>query len=144
MFVFLNSYYREAQHSSAVNMATCHGLFFLFGESRVNANHLPLLEVLTTRFVSTAMCIHMALLTSFKTVVALIRKADLMLLKRDKAKGFWVMDEAAINILYCYGIIVEINNTNCISINTKLQTLIFRVLFLLHSPIQNTVLHLAC
>lgn len=66
-----------------------------------------------------------------------------MLLKRDKAKGFWVMHEAAINILYSDGIIDEIINTNCVS-TTKLQTLILKVLFLWHRPIQDTVLHLAC
>lgn len=97
----------------------------------------------TTRVVPTAMCIHMALRTSFSTVVVLIRKADLTLLKRDKAKGLWVMDEAAVNIFYCDGITDEINNTNRIS-TAKLQTLIFRVLFLLRSPIQDTVMHVAC
>lgn len=60
--------------------------------------------------------------------------------KRDKAKGFWVIGEPAVNISHYYGIIIEINNTNRISI-TKLQTLFkfihfpTNIPFLLHDPI---------
>lgn len=53
------------------------------------------------------------------------------------------MDEAAVNMFYRDGVTAEISNTNCIS-TAKLRTLIFTVLFLLHSPMQDTVFHLAC
>lgn len=68
------------------------------------------------------MCINMALLISFSTVLALIRKADLMLPERDKAKGFWVMGEPTVSVSNYYAIIFEINNSNHIRI-AKLQTL---------------------
>lgn len=44
----------------------------------------------------------MALLISLSTGVSLIRKADLLLPKRDKAKGFWVMGEPAVNNSHYY------------------------------------------
>lgn len=69
--------------------------------------------------------------------------------KRDKAKGFWVIGEPAVNISHYYGIIIEINNTNHISI-TKLQTLFkfihfpTNIPFLLHDPSRYITVHLAC
>lgn len=70
------------------------------------------------RLLSTGMCIDMALVTSFTTGVALITNA---FYQKDKAKGFWVIGEPVVNISHYYGIVIENNNANHISI-TKLWT----------------------
>lgn len=100
-FTFLSS----CEHSQAM----WHGPFSSFGVSRLGrCQPRGSARGGRARSVPTATCIHMAFQSSLRTVVALIRKADLMLLKRDEAKGLWVMDGAAVDIVYCDGITDEI------------------------------------